>query len=105
MTAQSDRRALLRRFMVDRRRQVRREELGLPPRRGDRDGISQEDLAELINYGAARVGEFERGEVANPGPELLAAIVTALRMTPEERSVLWHVAAGAPPPVVADGDG
>ena len=60
MTDQVDRRSLLRRFMVDRRRRVRREEVGLPPRRGDRGGISQEDLADLIKYGAARVGEFER---------------------------------------------
>ncbi len=103
MTDQIDRRALLRRFMVDRRARVRREEVGLPPRRGDRGGISQEDLADLIKYGAARVGEFERGEVANPAPGLLDAIAGALRMTGEERRFLWHVAAGVSPPVLADG--
>src|SRR6266540_1341648 len=102
MTDQVDRRSLLRRFMVDRRRRVRREEVGLPPRRGDRGGISQEDLADLIKYGAARVGEFERGEVANPTPGLLDAIAGALRMTGEERRFLWHVAAGVSPPVLAD---
>ena len=104
MAERFDRRALLRRFMVDRRRFARREELGLPPRPGDRGGISQEDLAYLINYGAARVGEFERGEVANPGPQLLDAIAAALRLTGEERSFLWHLAAGTSPPVLAGGD-
>src|SRR5919197_470522 len=105
MAERFDRRALLRRFMVDRRRFARREELGLPPRPGDRGGISQEDLAYLINYGAARVGEFERGEVANPGPQLLDAIAAALRLTGEERSFLWHLAAGTSPPVLADSGG
>jgi len=87
--------------MVDRRQRAHRTDLGLPPRLGNRDGISQEDLAELIRYGAARVGEFERGEIANPGPGLLDAIAGALRMTGEERTFLWHLAAGTPPPTTA----
>src|SRR6266540_4893283 len=102
MSGPFDRRGLLRQFMVDRRQRAHRTDLGLPPRLGNRDGISQEDLAELIRYGAARVGEFERGEIANPGPGLLDAIAGALRMTGEERRFLWHVAAGVSPPVLAD---
>ncbi len=61
MTAQSDRRALLRRFMVDRRRQVRREELGLPPRRGDRDGISLAARAPALAWKRLSCGDGVKG--------------------------------------------
>src|SRR6266545_943949 len=77
MSGPFDRRGLLRQFMVDRRQRAHRTDLGLPPRLGN------------------------RGEIANPGPGLLDAIAGALRMTGEERTFLWHLAAGTPPPTTA----
>lgn len=50
-----------------------------------------------------RYAAFERGEIANPMPEMVESVASALRMTAAERSVLHILAAGHDPPLPAAG--
>lgn len=83
------------------RDKLRREDVGLPPRKGAHAGLTQEDLATLTGYSPSTISDLELGKLPNPSPELLESVATALRMPPDERRFLWQLASGHPPPVSA----
>ena len=92
---------LLARFLRERRARITLAEAGLPGRRGSRTGtLSQEDLAHLTGYSARTVGALERGGQHQATPDLLEALATALRLSPDERHTLWYLAVKAPPPAL-----
>jgi transcriptional regulator with XRE-family HTH domain len=91
-------------FLRERRGRVSLESAGLPARRGRRGAgtVTQEDLARLTGYSIRTISALEQGAEHRPTPELLEAIASALRLTTDERSILWYLATGAPPPEAED---
>lgn len=80
------------------RDRVRPEEVGLPAGPGRRTpGLRREELAALAGVSVDYVVRLEQGRAANPSPQLLGALATALRLTVEERDHLFRVAGSAPP--------
>lgn len=90
---------MLGRFLRDRRNRITLEQVGVPARRTRRGAtITQEDLARLTGYSIRTISALEQGAEHQPSRELLDAITSALRLTHDERSILWYLATGAPPP-------
>lgn len=89
---------LLGAFLRWRRAQMTRADVGLPPRRGARGGLTQEDLAELSGYAVRMIGGLEHGRLNNPSPHLLEAVARGLGLGEDERRTLWLLAAGSMPP-------
>jgi transcriptional regulator with XRE-family HTH domain len=97
--ALNDTRALLGQFLRERRARVSPGRAGLPARRSRRgNGITQEDLAYITGYSIRTISALEQGAEHRPTPELLEAIATALELSQDERSILWYLASGSPPP-------
>lgn len=72
---------------------------------GNTAGLRQEDAADLAGLSVRRYAAFERGEIANPLPDMVESVASALRMTLAERSALHILATGRYPPPVPVGDG
>src|SRR5262245_27585319 len=89
---------LLRALLQWKRSQLTREAVGLPARRGSRGALTQDDVAELTGYSVRVVGQLESGRLRSPAPDLLDAVSAGLRLTPDERRILWTLAAGSVPP-------
>ena len=71
-----------------------------------RNGLRQEDAADLAGLSLRSYAAFERAEVI-PAPAVVDSVATALKMTSAERSALHVLAAGQDPPrpVGAPADG
>jgi transcriptional regulator with XRE-family HTH domain len=84
-----------------RRAQVDPVDAGLP-RRGGRGrravGLSQAQVAQLLFRTERWYGQFERGGVDAPPPELLEDVARVLRMNEQERAALYLYALGQEPP-------
>jgi transcriptional regulator with XRE-family HTH domain len=59
-------------------------------------GLSQEELAERAGLSVQAISAIERGTRRHPRPITLRAIASALSLSAEDRSQLWHAAAGQP---------
>lgn len=64
---------------------------------GRRNGLRQEDAADLAGLSLRSYAAFERAEVI-PAPAVVDSVATALQMSPAERSALHVLAAGQDPP-------
>ncbi|MFI6705541.1 helix-turn-helix domain-containing protein [Nonomuraea sp. NPDC050478] len=92
-------RELLGQFLRERRARITLSQVGLPPRRSRRrDSLTQEDLAYLTGYSIRTISALEQGAEHRPTSELLEAIASALQLGQDERSILWYLANGTPPP-------
>ncbi|MCA2183946.1 helix-turn-helix transcriptional regulator [Nonomuraea cavernae] len=92
-------RELLGQFLRERRARITLGQAGLPARRSRRGGtLTQEDLAYITGYSIRTISALEQGAEHRPTPELLEAIASALQLSQDERSVLWYLANGTPPP-------
>jgi len=69
-------------------------ECGLPagaPRRVA--GLRREEVAHLAGVSLDYLARLEQGRATNPSPSVLAALASALRLTDDERSHLYSLAA------------
>ncbi|GGS41511.1 helix-turn-helix domain-containing protein [Streptomyces griseoviridis] len=84
-----------------RRAQVDPVDAGLP-RRGGRGrraaGLSQAQVAQLLFRTERWYGQFERGGIDAPPPQLLEDVARVLRMNEQERASLYLYALGQEPP-------
>ncbi|MDA0632111.1 helix-turn-helix transcriptional regulator [Nonomuraea sp. MCN248] len=97
--ALNESRELLGRFLRERRARITLSQAGLPARRARRGRtLTQEDVAYLTGYSIRTISALEQGAEHRPTPGLLEAIASALRLSQDERSVLWYLANGTPPP-------
>ncbi|BCJ68766.1 helix-turn-helix domain-containing protein [Polymorphospora rubra] len=96
--ADQERVELLRSFLRARRLRLDRTDVGLVPRVGGRPGLSQDDLAEATGYSTRVISQLEQGRLRSPSAQLLQAVTVALRLGPDERHVLWMLAARSTPP-------
>src|SRR5487761_1684490 len=87
--------------------QTCRSRMARPVPQGNSTGLRQEDAADLAGLSVRRYAAFERGEIANPLPEMVETVAAALRMTAAEHSALHILATGHDPPLspVPPGDG
>ena len=87
--------------------QACRSRLARPVPDGNSAGLRQEDAADLAGLSVRRYAAFERGEIANPLPEMVGSVASALRMTSSERGALHILATGHDPPLplAPPGDG
>lgn len=91
-------RAELADFLRTRRQSVQPEDVGLPrSRRRRARGLRREEVAELSNMSTDYYSRIEQQRGPRPSEQMLAAIARALRVTPEERDHLFHLA-GYPAP-------
>lgn len=83
-----------------RRTQINPADVGLTHRgRGRRAvGLSQAQVAQLLYRTERWYGQFERGGVSAPHPELLEDVARVLRMSEQERAALYLYALGQEPP-------
>ncbi|MFG1948120.1 helix-turn-helix domain-containing protein [Nonomuraea sp. NPDC048826] len=97
--ALNESRELLGQFLRERRARITLGQAGLPPRRSRRGPtLTQEDVAYLTGYSIRTISALEQGADHRPTPELLEAIASALQLSQDERSILWYLANGTPPP-------
>ncbi len=90
------------RFLRERRGRRELDEIGAIGHRRRRGTLTQEDLARLTGYSVRTISALEQGAEHRPTPELLEAIAAALRLSTDERSILWYLATGSLPPAVDD---
>ncbi|WP_369386463.1 helix-turn-helix transcriptional regulator [Streptomyces sp. CG1] len=90
----------LARFLRDRRMALRPHELGLPTGALRRTpGLRREEVAELAHMSVDYYVRLEQARGPRPSPRILDALAGALRLTPAERSHMFHLAGtSAPPP-------
>ncbi|WP_411088600.1 helix-turn-helix transcriptional regulator [Streptomyces sp. 061-3] len=89
----------LARFLRERREGLRPHEIGLPtstPRRIP--GLRREEVAELAHMSVDYYTRLEQARGPRPSPRILDALAQALRLTPAERSHLFHLAGSSAPP-------
>lgn len=79
--------------------QACRSRMARPVPEGNSPGLRQEDAADLAGLSVRRYAAFERGEIANPLPEMVESVASALRLTAAERSALHVLATGHDPPL------
>lgn len=80
-------------FLRTRRERLTPEEVGLPLRRRRRTpGLRREEVAELAGVSVDYVVRLEQGRGLRPSPNVLEALVTALRLTGDERTYLFDLA-------------
>ena len=72
---------------------------GLARANHHKSGVSQEDMARLIGVSNVWYGRLERGESANYSTEMLDRTAVALRLSEEERMMLYLHALGHEPPL------
>jgi transcriptional regulator with XRE-family HTH domain len=91
-------RAELADFLRTRRQAVQPEDAGLPrTRRRRTGGLRREEVAELSNMSTDYYSRIEQQRGPRPSEQMLAAIARALRLDPQERDHLFHLA-GHPTP-------
>lgn len=90
-------------FLRARRSQLRPEDVGLVTYGGRRrvPGLRREELARLAGVSAPYYSRLEQGQAANASPEVLDALVRALRLDDAERQHLHELAVGISRPTVA----
>ncbi|WP_392671335.1 helix-turn-helix transcriptional regulator [Streptomyces sp. LN785] len=89
----------LARFLRERRAGLRPHEMSLPtstPRRTP--GLRREEVAELAHMSVDYYTRLEQARGPRPSPRILDALAQALRLTPAERSHLFHLAGSSAPP-------
>ena len=80
------------------RHRIQPADVGLPPGLSRRTrGLRREELALLASISVDYLVRLEQGRATNPSAEVLAALSRALRLTDEERDLLYTVAGQAPP--------
>jgi transcriptional regulator with XRE-family HTH domain len=80
------------------RHRVQPADVGLPAGLSRRTrGLRREELALLASISVDYLVRLEQGRATNPSAEVLAALSRALRLTNEERDLLYTVAGQAPP--------
>lgn len=81
-------------FLRNRRGRIGPAEVGLPPGTGRRQtpGLRREELAALAGVSVDYYIRLEQGRDTNPGPAVLDALATALRLDHDEREHLHHLA-------------
>ncbi len=85
--------------------QACRSRMARPFPEGNGTGLRQKDAADLAGLSVRRYAAFERGEIANPLPEMVGSVASVLRMTAAERSALHNLATGHDPPLPPVPDG
>ena len=67
---------------------------------GDRrsPGLRREELASLSGLSVDYLVRLEQGRAKNPSPQVLASLARALRLSMDERDLLYRTAGIAPPP-------
>jgi len=90
----SFRRDELRAFLRSRRARLSPADVGLPDSGGRRrtPGLRREEVASLAGVGVSWYTWLEQGRDINPSPEVLDALVRALRLDPAERRTLFALA-------------
>ncbi|WP_420894877.1 helix-turn-helix domain-containing protein [Streptomyces noursei] len=93
-----DRRTELSDFLRSRRARLRPGDVGLPERGARRrvPGLRREELAQLAGVSVAYYTRLEQGHGQNVSDAVLAALGTALRLTPAERDHLRHLVRPVP---------
>src|SRR5579872_3654369 len=88
------RRDELRAFLRSRRGRLSPADVGLPDNGGRRrtPGLRREEVASLAGVGVSWYTWLEQGRDINPSPEVLDALVRALRLDPAERRTLFALA-------------
>jgi transcriptional regulator with XRE-family HTH domain len=85
-------------FLRRRREALRPEDLGLAPRARRRTpGLRRDEVAAMANMSTAYYESLEQARGPQPSASILASLVTALRLTPDERHHLYLLAGQAPP--------
>jgi hypothetical protein len=80
-------------FLRTRRQALQPEDVGLPRTRRRRTrGLRREEVADLSNMSTDYYSRIEQRRGPRPSEQLLAAIARALRLTPDERDHLFHLA-------------
>jgi transcriptional regulator with XRE-family HTH domain len=89
----------LARFLRDRREVLRPADVGLTvgPRRRT-PGLRREEVAALAHMSVDYYVRLEQARGPRPSPKILDAITDALRLSPAERTRLFHLAGTAPTP-------
>lgn len=84
-------------FLRNRRGRITPADVGLPPGTGRRQtpGLRREELATLAGVSVDYYIRLERGRDTNPGPTVLDALASALRLTDDERAHLHALAGNA----------
>ncbi|WP_419997831.1 helix-turn-helix transcriptional regulator [Streptomyces boninensis] len=90
----------LARFLRNRRAGLRPHEAGLTPAGTDRrtPGLRREEVAELAHMSVDYYTRLEQARGPRPSPRILDALARALRLTPVERSHLFHLAGSSASP-------
>ena len=79
------------------RHRLRPGDAGLPAGLSRRTrGLRREELALLAGISVDYLIRLEQGRAANPSPQVLAALSRALRLTAQERDLLYTLAGQAP---------
>ncbi|MDL4815167.1 helix-turn-helix transcriptional regulator [Actinomadura opuntiae] len=60
-------------------------------------GLRREELAQLAGISVDYVTRLEQGRASNPSPQVVEALARALRLSPDEREHMFHLAGLAPP--------
>jgi DNA-binding XRE family transcriptional regulator len=60
-------------------------------------GLRREELAALAGLSVDYLVRLEQGRATNPSPETLGSLARALRLTTQERDMLYGIAGSAPP--------
>ncbi|MGA4844552.1 XRE family transcriptional regulator [Streptomyces sp. G45] len=89
-------------LLAPKRQLIRPEWVGLPPRaaatRGPRqEGLRQVDMDALTGRAERTCNRLERGQLAKPSADYLAAVARILRLSPDEYVLLWLHARGQRP--------
>lgn len=89
-----DRRAEISDFLRTRRARVRPQDAGLPDDGRVRrvPGLRRDEVARLANMSVEYYTRLEQGRAANPSPEVLESLATALRLDQAEREHLVDLA-------------
>ncbi|GAA2142054.1 helix-turn-helix transcriptional regulator [Actinomadura napierensis] len=60
-------------------------------------GLRREELAQLAGISVDYVTRLEQGRASNPSPQVVEALARALRLSPDEREHMFHLAGLVPP--------
>ncbi|MER6400110.1 helix-turn-helix transcriptional regulator [Kitasatospora sp. NPDC001603] len=60
----------------------------------DRVEVSQEKLAEMVGVSGRHYGDFERGKVPHPNPQLLERVAAVLQMSTTEKQSMYELVSG-----------
>ncbi|MFG2944803.1 helix-turn-helix transcriptional regulator [Streptomyces adustus] len=98
-------RAALAAFLRARREALQPEDVGLPRgRRRRTGGLRREEVAALCDMSVDHYSRLEQPRGPHPSEQMLAAMARGLRLSPEERDLLFQLAGHAAPHRVRRGD-